>query len=98
VGKESGLITVKGPMDRESPFVKNNNYVALIGSYDDGKCEGRLPSTAAVQEKILDAKIKLCIKLCNFIRVLQGTERVLILRSVVRSCIVKNEELHVVIP
>ncbi|KAM4592033.1 B-cadherin-like [Odontesthes bonariensis] len=35
VGKETGLITVKGAMDRESPFVKNENYVALIGAYDD---------------------------------------------------------------
>lgn len=37
VHKDTGLITVKSPMDRESIFVKNDIYTALIGAYDNGK-------------------------------------------------------------
>uniref|UniRef100_A0A671VC54 Cadherin-1 n=1 Tax=Sparus aurata TaxID=8175 RepID=A0A671VC54_SPAAU len=36
VGKETGLIKVKSLMDRESSFVKDNKYTALIGAYDNG--------------------------------------------------------------
>ncbi|XP_041802909.1 B-cadherin-like [Chelmon rostratus] len=35
VGKETGVIKVKSPMDRESSFVKDNKYTALIGAYDN---------------------------------------------------------------
>ncbi|XP_072247670.1 B-cadherin-like isoform X2 [Leuresthes tenuis] len=49
VGKDNGLITVKGPMDRESPFVKNNNYVALIGSYDDDDIPATGTGTLVIQ-------------------------------------------------
>ncbi|XP_054652103.1 LOW QUALITY PROTEIN: B-cadherin-like [Dunckerocampus dactyliophorus] len=35
VAKETGLITVKTPMDREAIFVKDNKYTALIGAYDN---------------------------------------------------------------
>ncbi|CAF94072.1 unnamed protein product, partial [Tetraodon nigroviridis] len=35
VDKETGVIKVKTPMDRESLFVKDNKYTALIGAYDD---------------------------------------------------------------
>lgn len=37
VDKNTGLITVKSPMDRESTFVKDNKYTALIGAYDNGQ-------------------------------------------------------------
>ncbi|XP_045913417.1 cadherin-1 [Micropterus dolomieu] len=35
VAKDTGLITVKSTMDRESPFVKDDKYTALIGAYDN---------------------------------------------------------------
>ncbi|XP_059214956.1 B-cadherin-like [Centropristis striata] len=35
VSKDTGLIKVKTPMDRESLFVKENKYTALIGAYDN---------------------------------------------------------------
>ncbi|XP_039618319.1 cadherin-4-like [Polypterus senegalus] len=36
VDKESGTITVKQAMDRESLFVKNDKYTSLIYAYDNG--------------------------------------------------------------
>ncbi|XP_043991477.1 B-cadherin-like isoform X2 [Gambusia affinis] len=35
VDKETGVITVKTQMDRESPLVTEEKYTALIGAYDD---------------------------------------------------------------
>ncbi|KAG7468590.1 hypothetical protein MATL_G00144530 [Megalops atlanticus] len=35
IDKETGLIKVKSPMDRESPFVKDNRYRALILAIDN---------------------------------------------------------------
>uniref|UniRef100_A0A8C9X9K4 Cadherin-1 n=1 Tax=Sander lucioperca TaxID=283035 RepID=A0A8C9X9K4_SANLU len=35
MAKATGLITVKSLMDRESTFVKDNKYTALIGAYDN---------------------------------------------------------------
>ncbi|XP_051278986.1 B-cadherin isoform X2 [Dicentrarchus labrax] len=35
VDKETGLIKVKSVMDRESTFLKDNKYTALIGAYDN---------------------------------------------------------------
>lgn len=37
VNQENGIIKVKSKMDRESAFVKDNKYTALIGAYDDGR-------------------------------------------------------------
>ncbi len=42
VDKDTGLIKVKSLMDRESTFVKDNRYTALIGAYDDGRWKSRL--------------------------------------------------------
>ncbi|XP_027882022.1 cadherin-1-like [Xiphophorus couchianus] len=35
IDKETGVITVRNQMDRESSFVKKDIYTALIGAYDD---------------------------------------------------------------
>uniref|UniRef100_A0A3P9PYM8 Cadherin-1 n=1 Tax=Poecilia reticulata TaxID=8081 RepID=A0A3P9PYM8_POERE len=35
VDEETGIITVKSQMDRESPLVTEEKYTALIGAYDD---------------------------------------------------------------
>ncbi|XP_061101044.1 B-cadherin-like isoform X3 [Conger conger] len=35
VNKETGLVTVRRPMDRESSFVKDGKYKAIILAYDD---------------------------------------------------------------
>lgn len=35
VNKDTGLVTVKAPMDREQLFVKNDIYTALIGAIDN---------------------------------------------------------------
>ena len=36
VDRETGLVKVRRPMDRESPFVKDDTYKALILAVDDG--------------------------------------------------------------
>lgn len=41
VNPENGIIKVRSKMDRESPFVKDNKYTALIGAFDDGKSRRR---------------------------------------------------------
>lgn len=48
VKKETGLITVKSKMDRESHFVLDNKYTALIGAYDNGRWETRLMTTTCL--------------------------------------------------
>uniref|UniRef100_A0A8C4FD93 Cadherin-1 n=1 Tax=Dicentrarchus labrax TaxID=13489 RepID=A0A8C4FD93_DICLA len=40
VDKETGLIKVKSVMDRESTFLKDNKYTALIGAYDNVPATG----------------------------------------------------------
>lgn len=37
VDKVTGVIKVKNLMDRESTFVKDDKYTALIGAYDNGR-------------------------------------------------------------
>lgn len=37
VDKGTGVIKVKNLMDRESTFVKDDEYIALIGAYDNGR-------------------------------------------------------------
>uniref|UniRef100_A0A7N6BBP9 Cadherin-1 n=1 Tax=Anabas testudineus TaxID=64144 RepID=A0A7N6BBP9_ANATE len=37
VSKDKGVIRVKSLMDRESDFVRDSKYTALIGAYDNGK-------------------------------------------------------------
>lgn len=42
MSKDKGVIRLKSVMDRESDFVRDNKYTALIGAYDNGKCEARI--------------------------------------------------------
>lgn len=41
VKKETGVIKVKSLMDRESHFVQDGKYTALIAAYDDGRWGGK---------------------------------------------------------
>uniref|UniRef100_A0A3B3WKL0 Cadherin domain-containing protein n=1 Tax=Poecilia mexicana TaxID=48701 RepID=A0A3B3WKL0_9TELE len=49
IDKETGVITVRNQMDRESSFVKEDKYTALIGAYDDGGCEATGTGTLIIQ-------------------------------------------------
>nr|XP_046258847.1 B-cadherin-like isoform X11 [Scatophagus argus] len=49
VEKETGLIKVKSIMDRESSFVKDNKYIALIGAYDDDDVPATGTGTLMIQ-------------------------------------------------
>lgn len=42
VDRDTGMIKVKSLMDRESTFVKDDKYTALIGAYDNGRSGARL--------------------------------------------------------
>uniref|UniRef100_A0A3P9PY53 Cadherin-1-like n=1 Tax=Poecilia reticulata TaxID=8081 RepID=A0A3P9PY53_POERE len=39
IDKDTGVIAVRNQMDRESIFVREDKYTALIGAYDDSRCE-----------------------------------------------------------
>ncbi|XP_029376773.1 B-cadherin-like isoform X2 [Echeneis naucrates] len=70
IGKNSGLITVKSLMDRESHFVKDNKYTALIGAYDNDDVPATGTGTLIIQLEdvndnapvIDDRVIKVCSK------------------------------------
>ncbi|XP_068424338.1 B-cadherin [Clinocottus analis] len=49
VAKDTGLIKVKHPMDRESLFVKDNKYTALIGAYDNDEVPATGTGTLIIQ-------------------------------------------------
>ncbi|KAM7385047.1 hypothetical protein PAMP_001145 [Pampus punctatissimus] len=49
VKKETGLIKVKSSMDRESHFVKDNKYTALIGAYDNDEVPATGTGTLIIQ-------------------------------------------------
>ncbi|XP_071337683.1 B-cadherin-like [Trachinotus anak] len=49
VAKETGLITVRNLMDRESHFVKGNRYTALIGAYDSDDIPATGTGTLIIQ-------------------------------------------------
>ncbi|CAN9500189.1 unnamed protein product [Ophioblennius macclurei] len=69
VAKETGLIKVKNMMDRESHFVKNNKYTALIGAYDNDEVPATGTGTLIIQlEDVNDNAPTIeerSIKLCN---------------------------------
>ncbi|XP_072293448.1 B-cadherin-like [Eucyclogobius newberryi] len=52
VAKDTGQVTVKSPMDRESVFVKNDIYTALIGAYDNDEVPAT--GTGTLQIKLED--------------------------------------------
>ncbi|XP_042357473.1 B-cadherin-like [Plectropomus leopardus] len=69
VGKETGLIKVKSVMDRESLFVKDNKYTALIGAYDNDEIPATGTGTLIIQlEDVNDNAPTIeerAIKVCN---------------------------------
>uniref|UniRef100_A0A665UAP1 Cadherin-1 n=1 Tax=Echeneis naucrates TaxID=173247 RepID=A0A665UAP1_ECHNA len=72
IGKNSGLITVKSLMDRESHFVKDNKYTALIGAYDNDDVPATGTGTLIIQLEdvndnapVIDDRV---IKVCLLIR------------------------------
>ncbi|XP_072292923.1 B-cadherin-like [Eucyclogobius newberryi] len=70
VAKDTGLVTVKSLMDRESLFVKNDVYTALIGAYDNdevpatgtGTLEIKLEDVNDNAPSINDRDIRVCNK------------------------------------
>ncbi|XP_070771698.1 B-cadherin-like isoform X2 [Enoplosus armatus] len=70
VAKDTGLIKVKIPMDRESSFYKDNKYTALIGAYDDDDVPATGTGTLIIQLEdvndnaptIVEREIMLCNK------------------------------------
>ncbi|KAE8280224.1 Cadherin-1 Epithelial cadherin [Larimichthys crocea] len=70
VDKETGLIKVKSLMDRESSFVKDNKYTALISAYDNDEVPATGTGTLMITlddvndnaPTIEERKIKLCNK------------------------------------
>ncbi|XP_029306156.1 B-cadherin [Cottoperca gobio] len=69
VGKETGLIKVKNMMDRESLFVKDNKYTALIGAYDNDEVPATGTGTLIIHlEDVNDNAPTIderAIKVCN---------------------------------
>ncbi|XP_033956846.1 cadherin-1 [Pseudochaenichthys georgianus] len=70
VAKDTGLIKVKNPMDRESLFVKDNKYTVLIGAYDNDEVPATGTGTLIIQlddvndnaPTITERLIRLCNK------------------------------------
>ncbi|XP_068597527.1 B-cadherin-like [Brachionichthys hirsutus] len=69
VDKETGLIKVKSPMDRESTFVKDDVYKALIGAYDNDEVPATGTGTLIIRlEDVNDNAPTIeerIIKVCN---------------------------------
>uniref|UniRef100_A0A3B3VLL5 Cadherin domain-containing protein n=1 Tax=Poecilia latipinna TaxID=48699 RepID=A0A3B3VLL5_9TELE len=49
IDKDTGEITVRNQMDRESSFVKEDKCTVLIGAYDDGGCEATGTGTLIIK-------------------------------------------------
>ncbi|GLD73414.1 protocadherin Fat 4-like protein [Lates japonicus] len=69
VAKDTGLIKVKNSMDRESHFVKDDKYTALIGAYDNDDVPATGTGTLIIQLEdvndnapIIEERV---IKVCN---------------------------------
>lgn len=69
VDKETGLITVKSEMDRESSFVIDNIYTALIGAYDNDEVPATGTGTVQIQLEDVNDNAPIIkereIKVCN---------------------------------
>ncbi|XP_026212751.1 cadherin-1 [Anabas testudineus] len=70
VSKDKGVIRVKSLMDRESDFVRDSKYTALIGAYDNDEASATGTGTLVIQLEdfndnapvIEDRSIKICNK------------------------------------
>lgn len=68
VDKETGLIKVKSLMDRESSFVKDNKYTALISAYDNGRCEQATHFYTLMSKQVIHVwLLSYCFPITNFI-------------------------------
>ncbi|XP_056147231.1 cadherin-1-like [Lampris incognitus] len=69
IGKDTGLIKVKAEMDRESHFVVDNKYKALIAAYDDDEVPATGTGTLVIQLEDVNDNFptidKRAIKVCN---------------------------------
>ncbi|XP_053292155.1 cadherin-1 isoform X1 [Pleuronectes platessa] len=69
VAKDTGLIKVKGIMDRESHFVKDSKYTALIGAYDNDEVPATGTGTLIIQLEDVNDNAPIIeertIKVCN---------------------------------
>ncbi|XP_034755127.1 B-cadherin [Etheostoma cragini] len=69
VAKETGLIKVKSLMDRESVFVEDNKYKALIGAYDNDEVQATGTGTLIIQLEDVNDNAPIieerAIKVCN---------------------------------
>uniref|UniRef100_A0A3B4Y9A4 Cadherin-1 n=1 Tax=Seriola lalandi dorsalis TaxID=1841481 RepID=A0A3B4Y9A4_SERLL len=69
VAKDTGLIKVKSLMDRESHFVKDNRYTALIGAYDSDEVPATGTGTLIIQLEDVNDNAPIIeerlIKVCN---------------------------------
>ncbi|XP_029031830.1 cadherin-1-like [Betta splendens] len=60
ISKDKGVIRVKSSMDRESDFVTDNSYTALIGAYDND--ESPATGTGRLIIQFQERAIKICHK------------------------------------
>ncbi|XP_029030805.1 B-cadherin-like [Betta splendens] len=69
ISKDKGVIRVKSSMDRESGFVRNNSYTALIGAYDNDESPATGTGTLIIQLQDVNdnapAIEERAIKICN---------------------------------
>ncbi|XP_028983430.1 B-cadherin-like isoform X2 [Betta splendens] len=69
ISEDKGVITVKSSMDRESNFVRENSYTALIGAYDNDESPATGTGTLIIQLQDVNDNAPFieerAIKICN---------------------------------